>query len=381
MTLKERVIEAFKAQYGQDPTLIVRAPGRVNLIGEHTDYNDGFVLPMAINRAVWIALEPQETTEIHLKSLDFDDIIAFDLSNIEKSNPSPEEYVKGVAWALQEHGYTLSGWQGVMAGDVPIGAGLSSSAALELAVARAFASVSSFEWDAPKMAKIARYAENEWVGVACGIMDQMISGAGEKQHALLIDCRSLDLQPVPLPDDTAIVILDTNTRRGLVGSAYNERRQQCDAASRYFGVSQLRDVSLSQLTAAKDTLDPLIYQRAHHIISENERVLKAVEAMQHNDAAQLGQLMNASHISLRDDYDVSSDALNAIVTCAQSHPACFGARMTGAGFGGCAVALVDDANTDDFVASVTTCYHQETGKDATVYVCQADDGASVVIHS
>lgn len=380
MNLQETVIQRFTEHFKEAPTLVVRAPGRVNLIGEHTDYNDGYVLPMAIDRAVYIALRPTSDAHIRLISLDFPQPIQFSLLQMTREANSPSEYVKGMARVLLDDGYSVRGWEGVMAGDVPIGAGLSSSAALELAVARAFASVTPFEWNAPKMAKLAQKAENTWVGVNCGIMDQMISATGQANHAVLIDCRTLQTTALPLPPNTVAVILDTNTRRELVESAYNERRAQCESASKFFGVKALRDVTLAQFTQSQELLEPLVAKRAKHVISENERVLEAKEAMINGNAKWLGQLMTASHISLRDDFEVSNHALNLVVECALAHTACYGARMTGAGFGGCGVALVDAGQVDSFLAHVADWYkhHDNTVPRPTVYVCTATDGASVL---
>ncbi|HEX8684578.1 MAG TPA: galactokinase [Ardenticatenaceae bacterium] len=385
MSLQERVTTHFQQLYGEFPAFIVRAPGRVNLIGEHTDYNDGFVLPMAIDRAAWIALRHRDDGRVVLHSLDFDDTLEAELAHLQQSSPDPGEreqswgeYIKGVAWALQEAGYALQGWEGVVSGDVPIGAGLSSSAALEMAVARTFAAVSALEWDAPRMALLGQRAENAWVGVNSGIMDQMISATGEAGHALLIDCRSLETRSAPLPSDTKVVVLDTSTRRGLVGSAYNERREQCETAARFFGVSALRDVSVDEFEARADELDDVTRRRARHVVTENERTLQAADAMQQGDAARLGHLMNESHRSLRDDFEVSSAALNTIVEIAQGQETCYGARMTGAGFGGCAVALVRAPAAHDFAQSVASQYNDATGLTASVYVCEATDGARVI---
>jgi len=232
--------------------------------------------------------------------------------------------------------------------------------------------------DAARMALVGQYAENKWVGMNCGIMDQMISAAGVADHALLIDCRSLETRPLPLPANTAVVVLDTATSRGLVDSAYNERRAQCEAAARYFGVKALRDVTAAQLEAAQGELDALTYRRARHVISENDRVLQACDAMAAGDAPALGRLLDASHLSLRDDFQVSNRELNLIVAAAQAHPACLGARMTGAGFGGCAVALVMDAGVEDFVAQVSADYATRAGLTPRVYVCRATDGAAII---
>ncbi|MGQ9840375.1 MAG: galactokinase [Anaerolineae bacterium] len=380
MTLSDQVIRAFQSRFNASPALVVRAPGRVNLIGEHTDYNDGFVLPLAIDRATWIALRPRPDRQVIVHALDFDEQDVFDLDNPTPRPGSWANYVRGVAWALRQHGYALAGWEGVLAGDVPIGAGLSSSAALEMAVARAFAAVGGWPWDAPRLALVGQYAENKWVGVNCGIMDQMISAAGVADHALLIDCRSLATTPFPLPAGVAVVVLDTATRRGLVDSAYNERRAQCEAAGRHFGVKALRDVTLDQLQAAQSELDPVTYRRARHVITENSRVLQACDAMRAGDAATLGRLLNESHISLRDDFQVSSRELDIMVETAQDHPLCLGARMTGAGFGGCAIALVQGAGVQEFVTLVAARYARRTGLTPRVYVCRATAGAEVIRH-
>lgn len=379
MSLQEKVTHAFAARYGMAPSIVVRAPGRVNLIGEHTDYNDGFVLPLAIDRATWIALRPRADRRLAVDALDFGESDAFDLDALAPKPGSWADYVRGVAWALGQHRYALAGWEGVMAGDVPIGAGLSSSAALELAVARAFGAAAGWPWDAARMALVGQYAENQWVGMNCGIMDQMISAAGVAGHALLIDCRSLATTPMPLPASTAVAVLDTTTRRGLVDSAYNERRAQCEAAARYFGVAALRDVNAAQLEAARPDLPPLTYRRARHVVAENHRVLQARDAMRAGDAAALGRLLDASHVSLRDDFEVSSPALDAIVAAARAHPACLGARMTGAGFGGCAVALVAADAAHDFAQATAAAYAAATGMQPKVYLSQPSEGASIVV--
>lgn len=380
--IKRKVVHEFEHRFGSSPQVVVRAPGRVNLIGEHTDYNDGFVLPMAIDRAIWVAARPRDDQAVVCHSLDFGQVVEFTLGEVRENTAHKRsewhEYLRGVAWVLQGAGYELRGWEGVMAGDIPVGAGLSSSAALEMATARLFAAVSGLPWDPPAMAKLGQKAENEWVGVNCGIMDQMISALGKAGHALLIDCRSLETEVVPLPPDTAVVVLDTATRRGLIGSAYNERRAQCEEAARLFGVPALRDVSVETFEAHADRLDEVTRRRARHVITENARTLQAVEAMRRGDAVAMGRLMNESHVSLRDDFEVSSRELNQMVECALRQPACYGARMTGAGFGGCAVALVRAGAAYAFAASVAECYRSATGIAPSIYVCAATDGAEVV---
>lgn len=380
MNLQSKVLHTFTQQFHTPPTLLTRGPGRVNLIGEHTDYNDGFVMPMAIDRAVWLALRPRPDRHVVVTSLDMGETAGFDLDHLQHTQTTWVEYLKGVAWAMQAKGYTLQGWEGVMAGDVPIGAGLSSSAAVEMAAVRAFLALSHQTWQPALMARVGQMAENQWMGVNSGIMDQMISAAGQTDHALLIDCRSLEVEAVPLPPQTAVVIMDTNTRRGLVDSAYNERRQQCETAAAFFGVSALRDVTLTTFEAQATNLEEVVRRRARHVITENGRVLQARTAMQQHDAPLLGQLMNASHTSLRDDFAVSSPALNTIVELAQQQPGCYGARMTGAGFGGCAVALVQATphTLTHFVQTVATRYEAATQLIPSLYICQATDGASVI---
>ncbi len=379
-SLKEQVVERFKRLFDDEPTIVVRAPGRVNLIGEHTDYNDGFVLPMAIDRGVWVALQPREDGKVFVYSADFEDGGEFSLNKLEKGTAdSWLEYIKGVAAALHDEGKSLTGWEGVVTGNVPIGSGLSSSAALQIAITQAFAAASDFTWEGTPMAKLVQRVENQWMGVQTGIMDQMISANGSAGNALLIDCRSLETTAVPLPERTAVVVLDTMVRRGLVDSKYNERREQCEAAAAVMGVEMLRDVDLYTFLQKQHLLEPLARQRARHVISENERTLLAAIAMQREDSVGLGALMNASHASLRDDFAVSCDELDIFVEIAQRQAGCFGARMTGAGFGGCAVALISAENITQFTTTVTAEYQAATGKKPNVYVCFPTNGAERVM--
>jgi galactokinase len=382
--LRARVVREFEERFGSQPAFLARAPGRVNLIGDHTDYNDGFVLPLAIDRAVWIALRPRDDRRVVIYSLDFAERAGFDLGSQMSSALTGGgrkgwiEYVRGVAWSLRDAGYPLGrGWEGVAAGDVPVGAGLSSSAALELATARAFAGLGGLAWEPISMARLAQRAENEWVGVNCGIMDQLISAAGVAGHALLIDCRSMATRAVPLPRDVAVVVLDTATRRGLADSAYNERRAQCEAAATFFGVPALRDVDSTMFAARATQLDPVIRKRARHVVTENERTLAAATALEGSDAEEVGRLMDQSHASLRDDFEVSRPELDTMVRLARAHDGCHGARMTGAGFGGCAVALVAAEAAHHFVREVTRRYATEVGLHPAVYVCAASQGASL----
>ena len=377
MNIQNQAIRTFVEQYGFDPQYLIRAPGRVNLIGEHTDYNDGFVLPMAINRAIWIALQVSNESIVQLYSKDYGEEFVLNINEIKPGDVAWGEYVAGVAWALAENGFGLAGWRGVVVGDIPIGAGLSSSAAIELAVARAFSLAAGFEWQPIEMAKIAQFSENQWVGVNCGIMDQTIVATGEEGHALMIDCRSLELQSVPLPAGTVVVILDTNTRRGLVESAYNERRAQCEAAATLFEVTALRDVSPEMFESHKEKLEPTTRKRAKHIIYENQRVLDAVDGLRQGDAESFGRLMNESHVSMRDDFEISRTEMDIMVAIAQSEAGCLGARMTGGGFGGCAVALVDEAYAERFSKVVARKYAEQTGLAAEIYITGAENGVRI----
>jgi galactokinase len=373
--IMQAVVQAFRTRYGVEPRAVVRAPGRVNLIGEHTDYNDGFVLPMAIERATWIALRPRDDVTVELHSLDHAASAVFGIDDLQHDG-TWREYPRGVAHVLRRKGYDLKGFDGVTACDVPLGAGLSSSASFELAVARAFAVSSDLAWDAPAMARLCQQAENEWVGVNCGIMDQMIAAVGEAGRAVLIDCRDLSRTAAPLPEGTAVVIMDTATRRGLVDSAYNERRRQCGQAAAHFGVRALRDLDAATLARRAGELDPVVLKRARHVVTENARTLAAQRRLAAGDAAAFGRMMNESHDSLRDDFEVSNEALNAIVEAARGHAACLGARMTGAGFGGCAVALIHAAQTEAFTAAVARQYRARTGLTPALYATRAAAGAS-----
>jgi galactokinase len=378
MDLEQRIEKAFEDQYGSSPAHIVRAPGRVNIIGEHTDYNDGFVLPMAIDRAVWIAFRPREDDRVSVRSLEQDTPTDFSLETILHAGEGWSEYVKGMAAMLQKAGYDLAGWEGVLSSDVPVGSGLSSSAALEMATGCVFAKVSGFDFDGVHMAQLGQQTENEWVGANTGIMDQMISANGKEGYALLIDCRDLSTEPIPLPPATAILIMDTVTRHSHTESGYNERRESCEKAAAHFGVSHLRDVRFGQLQEAKSDLDEITYRRARHVITENQRVLDAVKAMKSQDAVTLGELMNASHASLRDDFEVTNKELDVMAQVAQAQPGCYGARMTGGGFGGCAVALVQVEEAQEIALAVAAQYEAATDLQPKIYVTRATKGTAVV---
>jgi galactokinase len=356
----------------------VRAPGRVNLIGEHTDYNDGFVLPMAINRSTNIAVTPHESRTVTLRSLHHGETAEFSLENLAPdASAGWVKYAHAVAGALSERSFGLRGFTGTVGGDIPLGAGLSSSASFAMAVAMAFAECSGFSLAPLEMARICLRAEQHWVGLNCGIMDQLVCACAIEHHALLIDCRSIAIRAVPLPERTDIIILDTGRRRSLTESAYNDREAECTAAARACGVASVRDLSLETLDVTP--VPPVLKRRALHVLTENTRTLAAAEAMQRGDARTLGNLMTASHASLRDDYEVSCPELDTIVSLARAQPGCLGARMTGAGFGGCAIALVETAHTPRFIPAIAAAYQAQTGIEPAIFRA-LPAGAAEVIH-
>lgn len=375
VALRKLADKAFTDAYGAPPEIWLAAPGRVNLIGEHTDYNDGFVLPAAIDRHVLMGISPRADREVRLVAANLGARARFGLGEIAHDGAQRwSEYQRGVAWALQEAGHTLRGMNAVLASDVPIGSGLSSSAAIEVAMAYAFQLVSDLQLSGVERALLCQKAENQFVGMNCGIMDQYIVSLGKRGHALLIDCRSLEYTLVPVPVGCDVVICDTKKRRGLVDSEYNRRRQECEQGAALLGVRALRDVSVETFAARQNELDGTTRMRCRHVITENQRTLDAVEAFGRGDLARCGELMNASHASLRDDYQVSCRELDIMVEAAQGQPGALGARMTGAGFGGCTVSLVRSEHTPRFVDQVARTYHQATGVVPDVYVCQAEDG-------
>ncbi len=376
--------QAFEQRFGRAPEVLVRAPGRVNLIGEHTDYNDGFVLPAAIDRDVLLAAARRADDRIRLWAMDLDDEDEFPLSAIERSEAKPwSNYQRGVAAMLQARGYRLVGANVAFSSNVPIGAGLSSSAAVEVAAAFGFLTLSGQTMDRAQMALACQQAEHEYAGVPCGIMDQFISALGQAGHALLIDCRDLSYRHVPVPAGVRIVVADTGVRRALAGSEYRVRRAQCEEAVRLLqpvlpGIRALRDVRVEDLQQHGHRLPDVVLRRARHVVSENQRVLDTVAALEQGDLARVGELLIASHESLRDDYEVSSPELDAMVEAALAAPGCLGARLTGAGFGGCTVSLVTEASVEEFVGQLADVYRERTGREATVYVTRASDGVGTL---
>jgi galactokinase len=357
--------------------LIVVAPGRINLIGEHTDYTEGFVLPVAINRDVTIVFSPRQDDLIRVYSMDFDEIFEANITNLGKKENQWADYINGMAWALIDAGHQLSGWQGVVSGNIPIGAGLSSSAAFEVAVGKTFCIASNIEISSTQLAKLAQMAEINWVGVNVGIMDQLISSAGKANAAMLLDCRTLAFEFVPIPLQVSLLVLDTLTRRELTHSAYNNRHEEVKKATQILELHSLRDASIELLQKKQTEMTDTLYRRARHIVTENERVIRFVYAMRNSEINQMGALINASHVSLRDDYEVSSNALDTIVNLAQNQPGCLGARMMGAGFGGCALALLRKGDEDGFKHDVSATYREKTGVEPNIFRVNSADGVRV----
>jgi galactokinase len=374
----------FKQQYGALPELIVRAPGRVNMIGEHTDYNDGYVLPIAIDRSVLVASSRRPDRTVRLRAVDFSEQVVFSLDNIAYDERRRwSNYQRGVAAVLEERGQSLPGVDVAIASDVPVAAGLSSSAALEVSMAVTWQTLVGFDISRSDLALLCQRAENTFVGVNCGIMDQFISALGQENAALLIDCRSLAHRAVSLPSGGVVVVMDTRKQRGLSDSAYNTRRAECEEGVRLLqphlpDITALRDVSIADFYNYADTLPENVRKRCRHVIGENQRTLDGVEALERGDAATFGRLMDASHRSLRDDYEVSCTELDAMVEAAWRAPGVIGARMTGGGFGGCAVALVDEVQAEAFSRQVATEYERATGLDPNLYICTAEAGADLV---
>ncbi len=378
------IIASFLENFDGQPTHLSIAPGRVNLIGEHTDYNDGFVLPVAIEHDVRLVYRRRDDRTVRLYSLEFDAWAEFSLDSLVYDEKLFwANYVMGVAWALQEQGIALTGLEGVVSGNVPRGSGLSSSAALEVCCARAFLQAAGVDLPGPQIALATQRAENKFVGVNSGIMDQFISVMGQADHALLIDCRSLDYELIPFPKGAALVIGNTRASRSLASSAYNQRRTECEAGVAVLKtvlptITALRDVTSAQLEAHKALLDPVVYRRCRHVIGENERVIATTQALAAGDLEQVGELMNASHASLRDDYEVSSPALDAMVDAMRSAPGVLGARLTGAGFGGCAVALVRAGGEEAVSNAIYHHYPQATSTWPDVYISPPSIGSRVM---
>jgi len=382
--LVHRATARFAELFPGSAPRVAAAPGRVNLIGEHTDYNDGFVLPMAIGRAVVVAFRPRGDGVLRAHSVAFAETKEAEVASLAAPGGSDWfSYVASVLWAFASEGLAVTGMDLVVDGDVPIGAGLSSSAALELATARALAAATGAPWDAAAMARLGQKAENGYVGMSCGIMDQFASAVCAEGHALLLDCRSLEARPVPVPDAAAVVVMDTGARRSLAASAYNERRAACERVVKALvqirpGIRALRDVTADELEAVASRLDATDARRARHVVAEIARPAALAAAFESRDLVAAGRLMKESHVSLRDLYEVSCEELDLVTSLARRQPSCYGARMTGAGFGGCAIALVAADDVAAFCEEVLFGYKATFDLPAALYPCRPVAGARLL---
>lgn len=381
MPLITAVRAHFQQQFQSTPTQLFSAPGRVNLIGEHTDYNDGFVLPCAIQFATVLASELNQSQVIQIYAADYNELHLIDLTKAITPVATPRwaNYVRGVVAGLINKGLAIPGCNLVVAGNVPQGAGLSSSASLEMVLGLGLSSLAGAPLSPADNALNGQQAEHQFAGCQCGIMDQLVSAAGQVGHAMLLDCRTLEFQAVPMSSSLSVLIINSNVKRGLVDSAYNERRQQCEQAAQFFGVKALRDVSLEMLEQAATTLEPLIYQRARHVVSENARTLAAAKALADGDVTSLSQLMAASHASMRDDFAITVPAIDFLVAeISDVIGNLGGVRMTGGGFGGCVVALLPHDLVPTVMARVNATYPAFSGLTATMFVCTASQGAQAL---
>lgn len=380
--LEQKFYNFFKTT----PDVIVKAPGRVNIIGEHTDYNHGFVLPMALEQGTYIAGKRRDDSHLNFYALNTNRQSIADL-NYPSRNPIDPwmDYIMGVSYELIQSGYELFGVDGVIVGDVPMACGLSSSASLEMAVLKLFEALGNFTIDDVESAKLGQRVENEFLGLKSGIMDQFISRCGKKGHALFLDCRTLkyELIPIDIPGHT-FVIANTNCPRGLTGSKYNERVAECNDAlntlNAFFhkSATHLRDFTLDELLQTKNMMNPIPFKRAYHVLSENNRVLTCIEALKHGNVTKVGDLLNESDFSLQKDYEVTNQELEVITDIARNIKGCKGARMTGAGFGGCTINLVETQHIDSFVNILTDKYNKTTGRVGSCIISPPSDGAKIL---
>ncbi|WP_263752949.1 galactokinase [Kosakonia cowanii] len=379
MSLKETTDALFAETFGYPATHTIQAPGRVNLIGEHTDYNDGFVLPCAIDYQTVISCKARDDRTVRVIAADYDnqrDEFSLDAPIVAHDSQQWSNYVRGVVKHLQQRDASFGGADLVISGNVPQGAGLSSSASLEVAVGTVFQQLYHLPLDGAQIALNGQEAENQFVGCNCGIMDQLISALGKKGSALLIDCRSLGTKAVSMPEGVAIVIINSNFKRTLVGSEYNTRRQQCETGARFFQQKALRDVSLDQFNAVANELDPLVAKRVRHVLTENARTVEAAAALEKGDLQRMGELMGESHASMRDDFEITVPQIDTLVEIVKATIGDKGGvRMTGGGFGGCVVALVPEALVPEVKQAVESQYEAKTGIKETFYVCKPSQGA------
>ncbi len=372
---------AFEQYYGLIPSYITRAPGRVNLIGEHTDYNDGYVLPMAIDRHIWIVAHPRNDSAINVYSMDFDKVASFSTSNLKRANlPAWTSHVRGVWYLLREQDIFVPGADILIHGDVPMGAGLSSSAALEVAlIEMALALANNNSYTQKAKALLGVEVEHQFIGMPCGVMDQMASAVSEAGHALLIDCQDLATTPVHLPNNVEVVVMDTKVSHELVDADYGKRRQECEQASEIMGIKSLRLASLDMIYQHKNDLGDVRLRRAKHVITENQRVIAMIKALRKDNLDRAGELMNESHHSLQHDFEVSCPELDMISAIARKQPGCYGARMMGGGFGGSAVALVQPDAVANFTQNVAADYTKQTNLIPDIFTFKPGSGSEIMM--
>ncbi|MEX2477166.1 MAG: galactokinase [Gracilimonas sp.] len=381
--LSQKIYKQFLSKYGREPILI-NSPGRVNLIGEHTDYNDGFVLPAAIDKMIAMAIAPNNLTKVRAFSVDMDQEEEFELENLHQSEMHWANYVKGAISEVQQVGHGPRGFDIVFGGDIPIGAGLSSSAALEGAVLVGMEELFGFGLSRKQMAKIGQLTEHNHVGVNCGIMDQFINLHGQSNKVLKLDCRSLDYELYPFErEDIRIVLCDSKVSHNLADSEYNVRRAQCEEGVKVLKkykpeIQNLRDVHMELLKAHKDEMDDVVFRRCKYVLEENQRVHDACNDLKNNDFESFGNRMFQSHEGLRNDYEVSCEELDVLVEIAKDQPGLLGCRMMGGGFGGCTINLVEEQYVDSFSETIRKEYKEKTGKETEIYVTQINSGTKVV---
>ncbi len=378
-----KVVHMFESRFQRSPEIVVRAPGRINFIGEHTDYNDGFVMPVAVDRAAWVAAAPQTRepwTTVRALDMGGEESI-FAMDRVPASAGGWADYPKSLVWAFLERKLRPVPIDAVLTSDVPVGAGMSSSAAVELAFAYTWGQLSGFELSPEELALLSQHAENEYVGVNCGIMDQMISATGRAGYAMLLDTRSMERGYFSLPKGIALVVADSGVRRSLSNSEYNVRRVECEQAVSVLKqhipeIKSLRDVSLSALRKYGKHLSDVVFRRARHVVTENLRVIAVAKALQTNDLEQVGELLVDGHRSLRDDYEVSIPELDTLVEAAVEVEGCYGARLTGAGFGGCIIAIADEDAVPELKSHLGDAYDENFDRRPTVYVTHSADGVA-----
>ena len=379
---------AFRDRFGAEPEVVARAPGRVNLLGAHVDYSEGWVLPAAIDRSVWVAARQASGARTRLAALDFGEEASFDAVHIEPpvaergGETSWSDYPRGLAWALAQRGIEAPPIEAAFGGDLPIGAGVSSSAAVEMAFLLAWEQLAGIQLSGIERAQVGRQVENSYVGVQSGIMDHFASVHGRQGHALLLDCRSLEHELIPTPDDLVFLVADTGVRRALAaGTGFNDRKSECARAADLLrpylpGLSTLRDLAPADLDRLQHVLEPPLDGRARHVVTECRRVLDGADALRRGDLHRLGDLMGQSHRSSRDDYNVSIEELDMLAEAAAAAEGCYGARLTGAGFGGCVTAITSEDAADHVREHTATAFERHFGRRPEIHTCRVGDGAA-----